>query len=542
MKTRVDIITGFLGGGKTTYINALLHDENLKKEKTVVLQFEAGEAVLASTENIETFIFLLGLKEQGDLDAAYLQKIKTEYTPKHIILELNGFQDLDAVLQLFEQRQIRKEFVLGSIACLVDAPSFLVLKNNMGELYQKQIAYADHIILNKITNLQTEVLLQVEKELKGLNKKAELFYISTAGQENPPLTYEEFQNASIYKDASRTKMSTLLFSAFSIFALAYLLFSFSQGIGRDVISFNLLGFEAFLTVFISILMQAFQFMLIGVLLSALMQVFLSNETIIKFFPRKYGLGFVTAMFGGLLLPVCECAIVPMMAGLVKKGVSLPVAVTFMLAAPIINPIVIFSTLYAFPGYPQITVYRIYFGLVIALAVGLILTVFPEKEEVLLKNAAFATDCDCLYCSGEMQEEKSFLEKCRFMFLHAAEEFFSAGKYLVLGAALTTFFQMVIPNDIFLRLWNREGLALLVMMATSFLFSLCSTSDAFIARSFWNSFSTSSILGFLVFGPMMDIKNIFMLFGAFRKAFVLKLVLIITLTAFIMLYIMTSLLL
>ncbi len=542
MKTRVNVITGFLGAGKTAYINAVLQDEKRKNEKIVVVQFEEGEAAVCPEKGVQSVILLHGLKENKTLDAAFLQALYMEHTPDRILIELNGLQDLEIIFQLFEQRYIRKNFLLENIICLVDAVSFMVFQNNLGEVFQKQLAYADHIVLNKGTALQTEALLQIEKAIKGQNKKAKIFHVGVWKDGFSENLVQEFQEASFYGRALGMKPSTVVSAAFLLFVFGYLVFSVVRGINLQGMEIDFIGFEAFQMVFISILMQAFPFMLIGVFLSALMQVFLSNETIIKCFPKKYGLGFVTAMFGGLLLPVCECAIVPMVSGLVKKGVSLPVAITFMLSAPIINPIVIFSTLYAFPGHPEITMYRVYFGLVIALAVGLVLAVFPEKNEAMLENTVLGTSCDCLYCSGYGEKEQGFCKKFRLMCLHAAEEFFSAGKYLVLGAALTSLFQLVIPNDIFLRLWNKEGLSLVVMMATAFFFSLCSTSDAFIARSFWNSFSTSSILGFLVFGPMMDIKNVLMLFGVFRKEFVLKLVVLITFIAFIMLYFMTSLLL
>ena len=101
--------------------------------------------------------------------------------------------------------------------------------------------------------------------------------------------------------------------------------------------------EVFNTIFTSILMQAFPFMLIGVLVSSAMHIFVPDQWLVKVFPTKNGLGFLTALFAGLFFPVCECAIVPLMTRLVKKGVSAPIAITFMLFAPIINPIVLIST-------------------------------------------------------------------------------------------------------------------------------------------------------------------------------------------------------
>lgn len=539
MKTRVDIVTGFLGAGKTTYINTLLQDKNLERDRVVVLQFENGEYHIPEGAIKENFQLVNAQGEGKALDAPYLEYIVEQYSPNKIIIEYNGTLELEKVFRVFENRSLRKKCFLGNIVCLVDAATFWVYRNNLGGMFQNQITFADHIILNKILDGQETQMLQTEKSIHLLNKKAKLFEEAFYGEKLFEETEINFQGASIYDNGSGIKLSNILLGAFIILAILYLIFSVLHGLNNNGIHMDFSGFEAFQLIFISILMQTFPFMLVGVFVSSIMQVFLSNETIVKFFPKKYGLGFLTAMFGGLLLPVCECAIVPVTAGLVKKGVSLPVAVTFMLAAPIINPIVIVSTLYAFPGHPEITIYRIYFGLVIALAVGIILTLFPESKGALLEQANLSA-CDCIYCSTDSGKEQGIGGKLRLMFLHAGEEFFSAGKYLVVGAILTSLIQTAVSKDIFLQLWGKDGLGLGIMMITAFLFSVCSTSDAFIARSFWNSFSTSSIMGFLVFGPMMDIKNLFMLFSSFRKTFVIKLTLLITGIAFVLLYVLTSL--
>ncbi|WP_312047844.1 permease [Anaerotignum sp.] len=535
MKTRVDIVTGFLNAGKTTYINASLQNKSLENDKIVIIQFEAGESSISEGLLNQNIILVNALTEETDLNDLYIESIMNQYNPNKIIIEFNGMHALEKVFSIFEKPNLRKKCFLGKIICIVDTSTFAVYERNMGGILQNQIIVADRILLNKIED-ENDKMIETEKKIRELNKKGELCY-EVANSKKSEI---DFQGATIYESRSYIKMSHVVSSLFFVCALWYLLFSVLRGLSSSAVKLDFSKFEAFQMVFISILLQTFPFMLVGVFISSIIQVFLSKETMIKFFPKKYGLGFVTALFGGLLLPVCECAIVPMTAGLVKKGVALPVAVTFMLAAPIVNPIVIISTLYAFPGHPEITVYRVYFGLVIALVVGIILTIFPESKPVLLDQAHLST-CDCVYCNTEFVQEERFWRKLQMMFLHAGDEFFSAGKFLVLGAILTSMIQTVVSKDIFLHLWGKEGLALGVMMATAFFFSVCSTSDAFIARNFWNSFSTSSIMGFLVFGPMMDIKNLFMLFSGFRKSFVIKLTLLITGVSFVLLYFMTSLL-
>ncbi|KXL53001.1 putative two-component membrane permease complex subunit [Anaerotignum neopropionicum] len=537
MKTRVDIVTGFLDSGKTTYVNTLLQIQAQSAEKIVVVQFEAGEVNIDYGVQKENMVFVNALEGEAPLDAPYLVSIIEKYSPDKIIIEYNGMYDVQEVFTLFEQNGVRGKCVLGNIICLVDATTFEVYMNNLGEILKNQIATADRIILNKVTHGQEETLKSVEKRMRALNKKAELFTVELFDDEISQAVETDFEVAANIEAAPKGRLSNISFGIFLLFALTYLALSVVRGLNASEIRLDFSGFEGFYMVFLSILMQTFPFMLIGVFVSSGIQVFFSNEAIVKLFPKKFGLGFLTAMFGGLFLPVCECAIVPVMTGLVKKGVALPIAVTFMLAAPIINPIVIISTYYAFPGHPEFVIFRVYFGLVIALVVGILLMIFPETKVALLEQANSLT-CDCVYCTIERNEKKGLREKLRLLFLHAGEDFFNAGKYLVIGAFLTSLIQVMVPKNIFLELGTKDGLSLIVMMATAFLFSVCSTSDAFIARSFWNSFSAGSIMGFLVFGPMMDIKNLFMLLGSFRKTFVVKLVLLITCVAFLLLYFLT----
>lgn len=287
------------------------------------------------------------------------------------------------------------------------------------------------------------------------------------------------------------------------------------------------------TIFLSILLQAFPFMLLGIVISSILHVFISGNFIVKVFPSRHGLGFLTAVFGGLVFPVCECASVPVLSGLIKKGVIMPIAVTFMLAAPILNPISIMSTLYAFPEYPMSAVYRIILGIVTAASIGILLLFYP-KNEYLKKDIENDNHCSCgCNCEDSCSTshgsgQRSFIENLKEMFLHSGAEFFNVGPYFILGALVTSLIRAGVPSNFFIQFNEFNSLGgILIMMLFAFIFSACSTSDAFIARSFYGTFSLFSIMGFLVYGPMMDIKNIFMLLSIFKKRFVIELTIIIT---------------
>ena len=314
------------------------------------------------------------------------------------------------------------------------------------------------------------------------------------------------------------------------------------------------------TVFTGIVLQAVPFMLLGALLSSALYAFVPDRLLIKIFPKKYGLGFLTALFAGALFPVCECAAVPLMRSLIKKGVAMPIAVTFMLASPIVNPISIVSTLYAFPQQPSVAFYRLCFGLLIACAIGLLLLFYPEEKYLKedfdrepavqphslgdaaaafrlatgrsAQNSRSEPSSDNFSATAAESKVQWLQAKVYALLMHTCSEFFTTGPFLILGAFITALIRAAVPQEFFSITSGSAAGSLLVMMLFAFVFSACSTSDAFIARSFLNRFPSGSILGFLVYGPMMDIKNLFMLLSLFKKRFVIELTLIITAINFI----------
>ena len=319
-------------------------------------------------------------------------------------------------------------------------------------------------------------------------------------------------------------------------------------------------FSTIHTVFTGIVLQAVPFMLLGALLSSALYAFVPDRLLIKLFPKKYGIGFLTALFAGALFPVCECAAVPLMRSLIKKGVAMPIAVTFMLASPIVNPISIVSTLYAFPQQPSVAFYRLSFGLLIAFAIGLLLLFYPEekylkedfdREPSVQPHTFGGVDTAFRLATGRSaQNSRSEPQSDNFgsitaeskvqwlqvkvyaLLMHTCSEFFTTGPFLILGAFITALIRAAVPQELFSITSGSAAGSLLVMMLFAFVFSACSTSDAFIARSFLNRFPSGSILGFLVYGPMMDIKNLFLLLSLFKKRFVIELTLIITAINFI----------
>jgi uncharacterized protein len=535
MKTQIDIVSGFLGSGKTTFINGFLENERLSKDRIVIIQCETGEIVIDDQLTEGKNIYVKSVLKESSFDAKYINEIVKKYLPHKIIIEHNGTKKLDDLLDMLYDRSIRKNCAINKIIHTIDAATFDIFMNNMGEILIEQISNSDMIVVNNAKGLTKNKLGNMEKTLKAINKSAEIVRAFIREEDLITVNRDILYHAGTKK---HIKPSDILFSVFFVFILGYLLFSVSRSMDFSSLNIDLSWLQVLNTVFLSILIQAFPFVLFGVIVSSIMQIFISNEMIVQFFPRKKGLGFIVALLAGFLFPVCDCAIVPVAARLVKKGVPLPTAVTFMLAAPIVNPLVIASTLYAFPGQPSVAFYRIYLGLTVAFAVGLTFLFFSEKKPVVINRLEYIT-CRCGYC-GENSIPKGFWGKIDAVFRHAGAEFFDVGRFLIMGAFLSSIVQTLLPKDILSNIGGGYVASLVIMMLSAFVLSVCSTSDAFIARTFANQLPMGAVMGFMILGPMLDIKNLLMLLGNFKKRFVIKLVLSIFGLSFALLLVLTKL--
>jgi uncharacterized membrane protein YraQ (UPF0718 family) len=278
------------------------------------------------------------------------------------------------------------------------------------------------------------------------------------------------------------------------------------------------------TIFLSMIMEAIPFVLVGVLISGLIQSFITERWIARIMPKNR---FLASLFGcsvGILFPSCECGIVPITRRLLNKGVPLNAGIAFMLTGPIINPIVLFSTYIAFGNDWKVVAIRAGMAFAVALAVSMsVALLFPNLPlRVNEQQIAAASEMSTLVIN-----RPPLMSRLGSVLTHAVDEFFSVGKYLVLGAFIAASMQTFIPTSYLLHLGSNPVMSSLVMIGLAFTMSLCSEADAFIASSFRSTFSMGSLSAFLVFGPMIDIKNTLMLVGAFRAKFVLVLIALVT---------------
>lgn len=310
--------------------------------------------------------------------------------------------------------------------------------------------------------------------------------------------------------------------------------------------------QSFVTIFISIILEALPFIIIGVFLSSLIQVFISEETLSRIIPKNIVLGILSAATIGLIFPVCDCAIVPIVRRLLKKGLPLPIGITFMLSVPIINPVVLTSTYYAFLSNPHAPLIRAVAGWISAVLIGFIINKLDKSKtkqaklhEILFNERVYMPKNNPIVTSNHNHEH----HKCSCGHVHHEEEKFSAltlvhvldhvslelqdvGRFVIMGAFLSALMQTFIPRKYILSIGHGNISSIIVMMILAYVLCVCSETDAFIARTFVNQFTNGSIVAFLIFGPMIDIKNTLMLCETFNLKFVFKLVSIIIVVCFL----------
>lgn len=323
---------------------------------------------------------------------------------------------------------------------------------------------------------------------------------------------------------------------------------------------TLTPFHDFCLLFLSIILEGAPFILLGTLISGFIDAYLPAGLIERWLPKNKVLAVVLSGLLGVIFPVCECAIVPVIRRLIRKGLPISCAITYMLSAPIINPIVVVSTMKAFStslgqfslretetalafGPVFMTSSRLIIAFIVTVGVGLV--VLKIRSSSILRPGVIpdGIENESLASPASGHEEKDTVEEDResgatpvrgaattpgehqgnrlvLAMRTTMRDFMETAMYFTIGVAITSVFKAYVTEDLILLFNQNEISGVALMMLLSFVLSLCSTSDAFIAANF--PVPQSAKLAFLVYGPMMDVKLVFMYLSVFRSRFVVVL--------------------
>jgi uncharacterized membrane protein YraQ (UPF0718 family) len=255
------------------------------------------------------------------------------------------------------------------------------------------------------------------------------------------------------------------------------------------------------TIFVAIAIQAIPFLVLGVTISAAIAAFVPSGLLPRLLPEQPALAVPVAAVAGAALPGCECGSVPIAGRLVARGAPAAAALTFLLAAPAINPVVLVATAVAFPGRPEVWVGRLLASLLAAIVVGLIWVKLGRDD--LLERAR--------------RRHRHDGSRATVFAGTAQHDFLHAGGFLIVGAATAATLQTAVPRSVLDAVAGSGLWAALALAALAVVMAICSEADAFVAASL-TQFSLTARLAFMTVGPMVDVKLIALQTGTFGGRF------------------------
>ncbi len=286
--------------------------------------------------------------------------------------------------------------------------------------------------------------------------------------------------------------------------------------GAAVVILRLAGYrqetDSFCAFFFAITLSAIPYITFGAVFSGLSEVFLPPDFLVRIAKRLGPFGIPLTALAAPVFPICECGVVVVVRGLLRKGMPLPYALTYLLAAPIVNPIVMASTYMAFQSV-QYALFRLLGGLFVSITIGLLFSrlsgdrVF-EPGLIQLQNDAGQKSCKC----------DSHGSKWKHLIEHIRRDFLDMMPYFLIGVFAASAMKTLFSDNALAMASGSRIAGPAVMMLMAFVLSLCSEADAFPAASF-TGFSFTAHMAFLVLGPMLDIKLMLMYRSVFRTRFI-----------------------
>jgi uncharacterized membrane protein YraQ (UPF0718 family) len=255
-----------------------------------------------------------------------------------------------------------------------------------------------------------------------------------------------------------------------------------------------------LTLAVSVVIESLPFVILGITVSIAVQLWVPRHLMFRILPRTPVLRRAVLSLLGVALPVCECGNVPLARTLMTRGLTVSDSLTFLLAAPILNPITILVTYQAFGFSDGILLWRVLGGFLIANLIGLLISRHGRQTDLLTPR--FHDACrvhDHVAGDNRTQALRLFTTESRAML-----------PALFIGSAIAGLIQAVVSRDLLLTLGQNPVWSVAALIALAFVISLCSTVDAFFVLSLGSTFSPGAIVAFLVFGPMIDIKMLALL--------------------------------
>ena len=498
MATYVDVVTGFLESGKTSFINDIIKSKEFEEyDKSVLIICEEGLVEYDEEVLKEHDIDMIIIENESELSDDLFEGIMEKLDPEYIIVEYNGTWDITKLLGL----KMPFDLNFRNVISISEASTFHNQLCNMTSVIQPHIINSDIVVFNRFETIDEGTRKKLQHDIENINSKTKVFFLEEFESDKKLKAY--FQPFEKYQKLS-LEIKTAIFFAICLFMVPVFAF-------QDIYTY----IQSIAIVFLSILMEAIPFILFGAFISAIIQIFVSTGWIMKKISEGKWLSFLVASIAGFFIPVCDCGMVPIVSGLLKKNTPLPQTITFWLASSAVNPIVIISILYAFPEQPKLAVIRVVAGVSVGIIVGIVLKLLNiETKDVVKENSRYQNigkDILELKYEGTAGKIEAVIQGAKI-------EFFRVAEYVIFGALVSSVLLTLLPQTMKSFIGGNITIQFLIMIVAAILMSTCSTSNAFIGKSFSYNFSIMPIMSFIVLGPMLDFKNIIMLSEILKRRF------------------------
>ena len=502
MAINIDVITGFLESGKTNLIKQILELGEMKEfEKILLLVLEEGIEEYEVDLLRENNIICHFVDNAESFTNEYFRSILEKEDPEYILIEYNGTRDINNLIKL----NIKNSYKFRNIIHICDGNTFSNYLSNMSSILVPQILNSDICLINRYEKLSNKEKKRIRAQVKGINGNTKTVFFENI-QENKKLKrlFLPFETYQTITPGMVITLAVLLCLCFFPTTWLQTLLSYIQTAAVS---------------FLSIIIQAIPFILLGAFISSTIQILMPKEWILDRISRHNIAALFLAGLAGFFLPVCDCGLVPLINGLLKKKTPLPQVMTFWLCSAALNPIVLLSVFYAFPDKHYMVVLRVVNGLIIGYVVGFILMILQIKTDDVIKQTQ-----DLLIAGGDrISYDTTRRYKLTSILTVARIEFFRVFRYVIIGAFISSMCLAIMPPTFKNVIGSNAILGFLLMIGAAVFLSTCSTSNAFIARGFYNSFSLASVLSFMVLGPMLDFKNLIVLSDVLKTKFLIQLI-------------------
>lgn len=511
MAVDIDVVTGFLESGKTTFIKQMIESGvTADYERLVLLLCEEGVEEYEKEFLQEYNVTLIPVEDRSILTGEYLAKLCEGGNSDYILIEYNGTWDMQSILG----NKLTGECRIRNIIFVSEAATFNTYYSNMAGLLRPQIENSDYVVVNRYEHLKASDRKETKNKIKTINAKIKTVFLN-----NPAEDKKFLRIFTPYEDFKKTVTPGMILLLAVLMCLCFL--------PTKYLSYAYDYTQKISVSFLSILIQAIPFLLLGAFLSSFLQLIVPVGFLSRQLGKNNWKSFLVAGLAGFFFPVCDCGLAPFVSGLLKKNLPLPQVIAFWLASASVNPVVILSVCYAFPDNKKVVLARIFAGVIIGIAVGCILQLLRIRTKDVIRADAGLTQM-----SVDMVYESSKRGKFLSVIKGAQEEFFRVFRYVIFGAFISSLCLTFLPQTIKMFISSNALIQFFIMLAAAVFMSTCSTSNAFIGRSFYGQFALPAVLSFMVLGPMLDFKNIIILSEVLTKKFLIQLCLLTAVVGFL----------